>query len=161
MKRHRSLHPLSQHHHFALIQALFIRRARQLPAARRAAAFRRQAEKFLHFWEQTGRQHFREEEEILLPAYARHAAIEDDADIVRMLAQHAAIRAQIERLRELLEESEPVEDHLSDLAALLQQHVRLEEDRIFPRIEKTLTEHEMQTLGHRLTRLHAKGSCDV
>ncbi len=162
MKRHRSLHPLSQHHHFALIQALFIRRTRQLPAARRAAAFRRQAEKFLHFWEQSGRQHFREEEEILLPAYARHTAIEDDADVVRMLAQHATIRAQIDRLRELLEKSQPVEEPLAELGALLQQHVRLEEDRIFPRIEKTLTEKELETLGRRLTRLHAKGSsCDV
>ena len=40
MKRHASLHPLSQHHHFALMQALFMRRAAEAPASRRAAAVR-------------------------------------------------------------------------------------------------------------------------
>lgn len=161
MKRHAALHPLSQHHHFALIQSLFIRRARPQPAARRAAALRRMAEKFLQFWEKNGRLHFREEEEILLPAYARHAAIESDLDAMRMLADHAAIRARIEQLRELLENGEPVESVLSELGRMLKDHVRLEEDRIFPRIEKTLSESELAALGKRLTRLHARGECPV
>lgn len=161
MKRHSGLHALSQHHHFALIQTLFIRRARQQPAARRTAALRRMAEKFLQFWEKNGRLHFREEEEILLPAYARHVAIESDPDAMRMLADHAAIRARIEHLRELLEGDQPLESALAELGRMLSDHVRLEENRVFPRIEKTLAEPELAKLGKRLTRLHAKGECAI
>lgn len=119
------------------------------------------AEKFLQFWEKNGRLHFREEEEILLPAYARHVAIESDPDAVRMLADHAAIRARIEQLRERLESNEPVERALAELGRMLKDHVRLEEDRVFPRIEKTLSESELAALGKRLTRLHAKGECPI
>ena len=95
MKRHPSLHPLSQHHHFALIQALEMRRAAEAPAEKRQAAVERQAEKFVAFWHKTGYKHFREEEEILLPAYARHARLDQDADIMRLLADHAEIRAAV------------------------------------------------------------------
>ncbi len=161
MKRHPGLHALSQHHHFALIQSLFIRRARQQPAARRPVAFRRMAEKFLRFWRKNGRVHFREEEEVLLPAYARHVPIERDADVLRMLADHAAIRARIEALRELLAAGDSVEAALAELGRLLNDHVRLEENRIFPRIEKTLSEQELAALGKRLTRLHSKGECGI
>jgi len=161
MKRHPSLHALSQHHHFALIQSLFIRRARQQPAGRRATAVQRVAEKFLRFWIQNGQQHFREEEEILLPAYARHIPIETDPDVMRMLADHAAIRARTERLQELLEAKEPVEAVLAELGRMLTDHVRLEENCIFPKMEKTLSAAELEALGKRLTRLHAKGSCEI
>jgi hemerythrin-like domain-containing protein len=161
MKRHAGLQALSQHHHFALIQSLFIRRTRQQPAARRASALRRMAAEFLQFWEKNGRLHFREEEEILLPAYARHVAIESDPDAMRMLADHAAIRARIEQLRELLENGQPVESALAELGRMLKDHVRLEEDRIFPRIENTLSDPELTALGKRLTRLHAKTECAI
>ena len=40
------------------------------------------------------------------------------------------------------------------LGSLLHDHVRLEEDRIFPRIERTLSEMELNSVGSRLTRLH-------
>ena len=156
MKRHASLHALSQHHHFALIQALFIRRASNEPAAKRAAAMRRIAQKFLRFWEGAGQQHFREEEEVLLPAYARHKSLEKDPEVIRMLTEHAEIRGRIAHLAELVEAEEPLDEELTALGKLLNEHVRLEEDKIFPRIEKTLNEAEMQKMGRGLTRLHRK-----
>ena len=100
MKRHPSLHPLSQHHHFALIQALEMRRAAEAPAEKRQAAVERQAEKFLRFWHKTGLVHFREEEEVLLPAYARHVRLDQDAEVMRLLADHAEIRAVVRDFRE-------------------------------------------------------------
>jgi len=161
MKRHASLHPLSQHHHFALIQALGIRRARALPAGKREAALRRAAEKFLRFWKKTGQQHFREEEEVLLPAYAGHVPLESDAEVLRMLADHAAIRALSQRIETALADQTDVEADLVALGRRLQEHVRLEENRIFPRIEAALREAELHALGQRLTRLHPKGACEV
>jgi len=89
---HPSLHPLSQHHHFALIQALGCG-ARQKHLRERDSAVQRQADKFIAFWHKTGIVHFREEEEVLLPAYARYTRLDQDAGIMRLLAEHAEIRA--------------------------------------------------------------------
>src|SRR5580704_8984064 len=108
MKRHPSLHPLSQHHHFALIQALEMRRAAEAPAEKRVAAVERQAAKFVHFWHKTGHVHFREEEEVLLPAYARHTRLDRDADVMRILADHAEIRAAVQDFERRLAAKTPI-----------------------------------------------------
>ena len=161
MKRHESLHALSQHHHFALMESLFIRRANQESAATRTVSLRKVAEEFIQFWDQKGKLHFRDEEEILIPAYAIHASIENDQDVMRMLADHASIRAKIGKLASLLSNNEAFETDLMELGEILQNHVRLEENIIFPRIEKTLNEEELQRVGHLLTQLHPKGSCEL
>src|ERR1700676_5098496 len=92
VKRHPSLHPFSQHHHFALIQALQMRRAAEAPPEKRDAAVQRQAEKFIAFWHKTGVVHFREEEEVLLPAYGRHARLDDDPGIISLFAREGELR---------------------------------------------------------------------
>jgi hemerythrin-like domain-containing protein len=157
MKRHPSLHPLSQHHHFALIQALGMRRAAEAPAEKRAAEVQRQAEKFVRFWHKAGHVHFREEEEILLPAYARHMRLDRDADVMRILADHAEIRAAVQEFESRLAAKTLIEpQELARLGKLLHDHVRLEENEVFPRIEKTLGEKNLNAMGHGLTRLHSK-----
>lgn len=156
MKRHRSLHPLSEHHHHALVGALEVRRAAQAPVAERAAALRRAGQKLLRLWTQAGRKHFREEEEVLLPAYARHLALDDDPAVMRMLADHASIRARVEQLEAALAAHRPAEAEAVALGRLLHDHVRLEEDVIFPRIEAALSEVELRAVGRRLTRLHRR-----
>jgi hemerythrin superfamily protein len=161
MKRHESLHELSRHHHFALMEALYIRRAMNELPEKRALRLRKVAEKFVEFWEKKGKLHFREEEEILLPAYAVHVSLENDQDVIRMLADHALIRAKIGALILLLSKDESIETQLGDLEMLLQNHVRLEENIIFPRLEQTLTETELQHVGQLLTRLHPKDSCEI
>jgi hemerythrin-like domain-containing protein len=163
VKRHPSLHPLSQHHHFALIQALEMRRAAEAPAEKRNAAVGRQAAKFVAFWHKTGHNHFREEEEILLPAYARHARLDRDAGVMRILADHAEIRGAVQDLEQRLAAKVPVEaEAIASLAKLLHDHVRLEENEVFPRIEKALGEERLNVIGSRLTRLHSKTDvCDI
>lgn len=163
MKRHPSLHPLSQHHHFALIQALEMRRATELPADVRAAGVERQAAKFIRFWRRTGHVHFRQEEEILLPAYARHVRLDEDAEVIRMLADHAEIRAAVLDIEQRLEAKTPVEvETFGHLGKLLHDHVRLEENEIFPRIERALGEEQLNTMGSGLMRLHSKDDvCEI
>jgi hemerythrin-like domain-containing protein len=163
MKRHPSLHPLSQHHHFALIQALEMRRASEAPAEERAAAVRHRVEKFIRFWHKSGRAHFREEEEVLLPAYARHMRLDQDADVMRVLADHAEIRAAVREFERRLETKIPIEaEELARLGKLLHDHVRLEENKVFPRIEKTLGEEWLNVMGEGFTRLHSKNDvCEV
>lgn len=161
MKRHESLHALSQHHHFALLESLFIRRANEESGATRETHLREVAQKFIEFWEKKGKLHFRDEEEILIPTYALHVSIQDDQDVMRMLADHAMIRAKIGKLASLLSNNEAFETDLIELGEMLQSHVRLEENIIFPRMEKSLSEEELQKVGHLLTWLHPKGSCEL
>jgi hemerythrin-like domain-containing protein len=163
MKRHPSLHPLSQHHHFALIQALEMRRSAEAPAEKRQAAVDRQAEKFIRFWHKTGHVHFREEEEVLLPAYARHTRLDQDADVMRMLADHAELRAAVRDFEERREKKLAIPaEAMAHVAKLLHDHVRLEENEIFPRIEKVLGEKNLNATGRGLTRLHSKTDpCDI
>jgi hemerythrin-like domain-containing protein len=163
MKRHPSLHPLSQHHHFALIQALGMRRAAEAPEGKRAEAVVRQAEKFVHFWHKSGYVHFREEEEVLLPSYARHKRLDGDAEVMRMLADHAEIRAAVRDFEERLAAKTPIgAEELARVGKLLHDHVRLEENEVFPRIEKALGEERLNAMGRGLTRLHSKHDvCDV
>jgi hemerythrin-like domain-containing protein len=155
VKRHSSLHPLSQHHHDVLVAALQISRASRTPANERAARLRQAAETLVRFWEQSGRTHFREEEEVLLPALARHVRLDQDADVMRMLADHAQIRAGMQDLQEMLAVARLEADRVTALGQLLHDHVRLEEDNIFPRIENILQEDELLRLSPHLTRLHA------
>ena len=164
MKRHPGLHALSRHHYFALVQALEMRRAAEAPSARRGSECRTAAEKFLGFWKAAGQAHFREEEELLLPAYARRERIEEDAAVTRMLVEHARIRSGVAELELVLQSSAPGESLaalLGALGRLLHDHVRLEENEIFPRIEEALGEEELARLGAHLTELHSKRSCAV
>ncbi len=154
MKRHQSLHPLSEHHHHALVQALGIRRAAEAPEEERSAALERAGHTLLQHWKMSGRKHFREEEEILLPAYSWHTKLNEDSLVMQMLAQHALIRARMDQLETLLSSKQPVGAEVIALGALLQEHVRLEEDQLFPRMEAALSEEELLALGQRFTRLH-------
>jgi hemerythrin-like domain-containing protein len=157
------LHPLSQHHHFALIQALEMRRAAESPAEKRAAAVQRQAEKFVRFWHKSGHVHFREEEEMLLPAYARHTRLDRDAEVMRVLADHAEIRAAVLDFDQRLAAKIPIDaEEMGRLGKLLHDHVRLEENVVFPRIEKALGEEKLNEMGRGLTRLHSKHDvCEI
>jgi len=154
MKRHPSLHALSEHHHHALVQAFLIARAAKEPLGRRRMLLRRAARDFLRFWQRAGRRHFREEEEVLLPALARHVALDTQPAVLQMLAQHADIRGRIEQLAAALVLGRNLEPTLTRLGRLLHDHVRLEENQVFPRIEAALSEKEMRRLRERLTRLH-------
>jgi hemerythrin-like domain-containing protein len=163
LKRHPSLHPLSQHHHFALIQALGMRRAAEAPPEKRKAAVERQAEKFVAFWHKSGILHFREEEEVLLPAYARHTRLDQDAGIMRLLADHAEIRANVQDFEQRRAKKLPIEaEAMARLAKLLHDHVRFEENDVFPRIERALGNENLDAMGRGFTRLHSKKDvCDI
>ena len=76
MKRSKALRALSHQHHQGLFAALQLKRAR-----RETAVEARQV--FLDFYERDGSRHFRAEEELLLPAFARHADVDDPAIVRR------------------------------------------------------------------------------
>ncbi|WP_226036839.1 hemerythrin domain-containing protein [Aquibacillus saliphilus] len=139
IERHESLISLSHHHHHALFLALNLRKVgteKSKYSPEEVKAELRQ------FWEPGGQQHFREEEEILLPVYAQHQSIEQP-EITEMLLEHVKIRSMIMQILETENEIIPL---MNDLGVQLDAHIRKEERVIFPMIEKALPEHILKSL---------------
>jgi hemerythrin-like domain-containing protein len=132
VKRSDALAPLSRHHHRGLFLAQRLRRADAADAGEVRAAF-------LESWEHDGREHFRLEEEVLLPAFARYGAA-DDPTVVRVLVEHVDLRR---RGADLAEAAEVDPEALHELGTRLERHIRHEERVLFPLIESTLPEAEL------------------
>ncbi|MCG3199222.1 MAG: hypothetical protein GHCLOJNM_03732 [bacterium] len=81
---------------------------------------------------------------------ARHARVRRE-EISEMLFQHAEIRSLIDRIAEALDGEGPLPvSLLVELGESLERHVRLEEQVIFPLVEATLPQDEMDRLRERL-----------
>jgi iron-sulfur cluster repair protein YtfE (RIC family) len=145
MKRSKALRALSHQHHQGLYAALQLKRA-----GREVAVEARQV--FLDFYEREGSRHFRAEEELLLPAFARHTRVDDPA-IVRVLTEHVDIR----RRRQDLEASvDPDPAVLRELGERLESHIRFEERVLFPMIEEAVPVDELERLGAAFARAEAE-----
>jgi hemerythrin-like domain-containing protein len=132
MKRSEALTPLSHDHQHGLAVALELSRA--TPATAATAAGR-----FLSFWHGEGRRHFREEEELLLPALSRHVPA-DHAAIVRVLTEHVEIRRRAAEV----EGGDATAEELQELGTLLRDHIRHEERVLFPLAEDLLPASELE-----------------
>jgi hypothetical protein len=99
MKRGEALAPLSRDHHQGLFVALQLKRAKPETAARARQAF-------LSFFEREGARHFRTDEEVLLPAYARRGEPDQPA-VVRVLVEHVDLRCRAQDLATSPEPARP------------------------------------------------------
>jgi iron-sulfur cluster repair protein YtfE (RIC family) len=144
MKRSEALAPLSRDHHQGLFVALQLKRADADTALEARQAF-------LAFFEQDGARHFRVEEEVLLPAHARHTSPDNPA-IVRVLVEHVDLR------RRALDQAgggEPDAAELRELGERLEGHIRHEERVLFPLIEETMPKDELEALAAAVERAEA------
>jgi iron-sulfur cluster repair protein YtfE (RIC family) len=141
MKRDPSLTRLSHDHQHGLAAALQLRRATADTALAAKSEFR-------SFWEAEGQGHFRAEEEILLPAAARHVPAAHEA-MVRVLVEHVELRR---RAADLMLTPVPELDDLHALGDHLHQHIRYEERILFPLIEDALPDAELGELADCLER---------
>jgi iron-sulfur cluster repair protein YtfE (RIC family) len=138
LKRSPELAVLSREHHIALELALRLRRAGAEPTDALLADA-------VAFWHRESIEHFRLEEDVVLPCLADHAGAADP-HIQRVRGDHAALRARFERL-EAGEKGAPA---LTELGKLLADHVRFEERVLFPRVESLLDPEELARVGQRL-----------
>jgi hypothetical protein len=136
MRRNDALVQLSRDHHHGLVVAQRLRRA--TPAG--AAAAR---EQFLAFWLDEGHEHFRAEEDHLLPALARHEPATHEA-VVRVLTDHVELRR---RAADVADAPDTPCDELRELGDLLHAHIRHEERVLFPLVEAALTTEELVRLA--------------
>ncbi|WP_163581774.1 hemerythrin domain-containing protein [Gracilibacillus saliphilus] len=142
MKRHEALHPLSHHHHHTLVMA------QQLKNADEKASIQQMTRDVIEFWKNDGEDHFRDEEEVLLPLFAQYQEI-DIPEIREMLIQHVQIRSYVQQIRGMRRKDRQI---FRNLGELLQKHVRLEERIIFPMIEQAIPENYLYQANGRFHR---------
>jgi hemerythrin-like domain-containing protein len=136
MKRDAALASLSRDHHQALVVAVKLRRASASTADDARAAL-------AAYWPVHGREHFRLEEEVVLPAYAGHGDPHHPL-IARALCDHVAIR---HRAAVVLGDSDSTLADLHELGGLIAAHVRLEERALFPLIERAMPLEQLSALA--------------
>lgn len=151
IKRHKGLHPLSHHHHHALVAA-----HRLMKAGSEESKFPLEALPGIleTFWRDEGQQHFREEEELLLPLYARYAPL-DRPEITDMLLEHVQIRSMV---MQALSQEAPSATFLREIGQILEKHVRKEERVTFGIIEEAIPDDVLLNLGSEFTDLTAHKS---
>lgn len=143
MKRNAALVHLSRDHHHGLVVAQRLTRATEETASEARA-------EFLAFWHEEGSAHFRAEEEILLPGFARYGSATDDA-VIRVLTEHVDLRR---RAADLAGDPATPLQALHRLGERLSGHIRHEERTLFPLIETTLPDHALAELATALERAH-------
>jgi hemerythrin-like domain-containing protein len=136
-----ALTSLSRDHHHALRVAQRLRRADDATASAARADF-------LDFWVREGRRHFRIEEDVLLPGFARYGDAGDDR-VVRVLVEHVDLRR---RATDLEADAQPAIGELRTLGQRLNDHVRFEERVLFPLIEQAVPPSQLAELALELAR---------
>jgi hemerythrin-like domain-containing protein len=141
MKRHPGLRDLSVDHHHALVQAHRLQAA-DTDAPTQQATF----DGFVSFWREHTGPHFREEEEALLPFFARYGDV--DAEPIRqMQREHILIRRDVAALLAMsTADARTRNSAMQALGRQLEAHVRLEERVVFPLIEAALPEQALSQL---------------
>jgi hemerythrin-like domain-containing protein len=134
-KRHPALAQLSRDHHHALVVAQRLQRASDDTAGEVRAALG-------EYWSTKGREHFREEEEVLLPAFARFADPRQPL-VAQVLTDHVQIRCLVGQIGE--DEASPALLHR--LGSELERHVRREERELFPLIEQAMSDDALRELA--------------
>jgi hemerythrin-like domain-containing protein len=146
MKRHPALREFSDDHHQGLVHARRLRRA----ASGEEGEPSEVARAFLDFWREDTSEHFRKEEEVLLPVLARHGGDVEAGSVVEMLAQHARVRGLVMQLSDEVSGGDVRPETLRSIGELLEAHIRLEERRVFPEIEEFLPEEALGEVDARL-----------
>ena len=140
MKRHPALIELSRDHHAALFVAMQLKRADETSAEKARSTF-------LASWDTHGSDHFRLEEEVLLPRFAEYGPAHHPF-VAHVLCDHVTLR----RLARDIASTSPDVSLLAELGTELEQHVRFEERQLFPLIESSMPEEALTEVADDLAR---------
>jgi hemerythrin-like domain-containing protein len=142
MKRSPELRDLSEQHHHGLVAA------RQLRwAAQGKIPLELTVTQFLERWREGIQPHFRLEEEVLLPGYARVVPADHDL-IVRTLTEHVALRRAVRAMEQATGEER--RRLAQEIGQALDDHIRFEERVLFPAMEAALAGAALAALGREL-----------
>lgn len=136
IKRSKELTPLSKEHHDGLMLIWKIRQGQ-----RNGTDIKIISQYVQWFWEHDLQQHFRKEEEVLVPLLPRNNEL-----VHQMMDEHQEIEALIH-----VNTSIPDESILNKLADALHDHIRFEERKLFSYIEEVLSPEQLQEVGQELS----------
>ena len=139
MLRDPALVPLSRQHQHALALCVLIQRS--LASEASPAAIQHWESEAARFFADEVTHHFAAEETLLFPAAERHAALRPL--VLELLAEHAALRAQVQAAGE----HRLGAAGLKELADQLSAHVRKEERQLFEELQRLETAEAMVRLG--------------
>lgn len=140
MKRHAQLQTLSRQHHNGLLASLLLKKG-----INKHADIEIMSAFISEFWKIDLEEHFKSEEEILIPALQQTAI--DPHLTSRLLNEHTALRS----LKDSISKKQTNNINLiNEFATLLESHIRFEERIYFPEAEKYLNEAALQLIGEKL-----------
>jgi Hemerythrin HHE cation binding domain len=143
LKRDPALVPLSRDHHFALRQALWLRRAADAPDLAAAA---RVSGDYVAFHRDELVPHMADEEEVVFPAFEPL----DRPGTERLRREHREIHALTARLNESVDGGADPRPLMAEIASLLDDHVRYEERVYFMAVQERLPTDALLAVGKAL-----------
>ena len=146
MKRHKSLFPLSHEHQHGLALALKLKYPKRQLSSSNEAEISELKSELADKYENILRKHFRKEERYLVPGF------EDNNLMKQMLGEHIKLEGLYNKIVSNSEgwKLEQQRDMLNLFGELLDLHIRFEERELFPMIEKSLSEEQLEELGKKL-----------
>ncbi|MEJ2615505.1 MAG: hemerythrin domain-containing protein [Ignavibacteriaceae bacterium] len=144
MKRHKSLIFISHDHYHGLQLAQLIKK--NSPKFKNLPNDLEGKKSYtINFYENDLLHHFYLEENIIQPA-VKGKTKEIDKLFEEIIVEHK----NIERAVESLKENSNTENKLDEIGIMLQEHIRKEEQILFEKIQKALSENELQKLEEEL-----------
>ncbi len=142
MTRHEALVPLTHDHHHFMAHS----RRMQEAASGEDTDRRRAADDYVSFYLGKGLRNLREEQELFFPA-AFFAGEQARALVLKALGAHLEMHDKTHQLQRELATGSITAESLTVVAEILTEHVRLEEEELFPVIESTVEDAELKRLG--------------
>jgi len=141
-RRHESLIPLTHDHHHALAQA---RRLQDVAKLTDETQRRNLANDFINFYFGRAVRHFHEEEELFFAPLIDHPEARDL--VVRAASDHLRLHALVRTVKRQISNGEADQETLDRISQLLTEHVRFEEQELFPLVERLVPEDELRDLA--------------
>jgi hemerythrin-like domain-containing protein len=149
-KRHPSLAPLSRDHHDGLMLVLRLRQGKKALLRDWSHDLTWQANYVVRFYRDHLVPHFAAEEQALFPVMKEHVN-ESAKTIDTLLHQHKEIRERVKSLEKL--ERTGLEESLREFGELLDGHIRIEENELFPLFERSVPEDVAANVGREIARI--------
>lgn len=155
MKRNPALQPLSREHQTALMLVYRLKHGRSSnPRYPWPTLPRAQAQKIAQLWQQELSWHFEAEERFLFEPFLPLLSAPLQAITHRLLADHQALRLQIQTLTELSEADLP--QALQALGNVLEAHVHCEEREYFTGLQAEIPPQRLFEAGLQLESFYAQ-----
>lgn len=149
-KRHPSLVPLSRDHHDGLMLALRLRQGKKALLRDWSHDPAWQANYLVQFFRRHLVPHFEAEEEVLFPTMKKYVK-ESLTTVETLLNQHGEMKTRVEKLEN--PERMNLDVELKDFGDLLDQHIRIEENDLFPLFEESVPKDIAEDVGREIARI--------